>query len=174
MKKCRSCQTEIDSKASKCPHCQADLRNWFAKHKVLTVILVLISIGIISNSGNKGVSSSNNTTSNNEPTKNVEIKPKSFVKVIEVGGNQNKKSDSFNLEGGKQKITYNFQGGEMIIGGIYLMKEGTSKEKEGGIPEVMVQNTGTDSTIARKSAGTYYLDVTSANAKWTVTIEEER
>jgi hypothetical protein len=64
MKKCKSCQTEIDSKASKCPHCQADQRNWFAKHKILTAILVLILIGIISSSGNK----SSNTSINNRGT----------------------------------------------------------------------------------------------------------
>ena len=67
MKKCKSCQTEIDSKASKCPHCQADQRNWFAKHKVLTVILVLILIGMASSSGNKGGSSN---SSNSGSTKN--------------------------------------------------------------------------------------------------------
>lgn len=66
MKKCKSCQTEIDSKASKCPHCQADQRNWFAKHKILTVILVLILIGIASSSGNKG---GNSNSSNSGSTK---------------------------------------------------------------------------------------------------------
>lgn len=61
MKKCKSCQSEIDSKASKCPHCQADQRGWFRKHPILTVILVVILIGIIGSTsgGNKGNSSVN-------------------------------------------------------------------------------------------------------------------
>ncbi len=61
MKKCKSCQSEIDSKASKCPHCQADQRGWFRKHPILTVILVVILIGIIGSAsgGNKGNSSVN-------------------------------------------------------------------------------------------------------------------
>ena len=61
MKKCKSCQMEIDQKASKCPHCQADQRNWFAKHPILTVILALIIIGILSP---KDKSTSESTTNN--------------------------------------------------------------------------------------------------------------
>ncbi|MFA7301638.1 MAG: DUF4352 domain-containing protein [Candidatus Shapirobacteria bacterium] len=72
MKKCKSCQTEIDSKASKCPHCQADQRNWFAKHKILTVILVLILTGIASSSGNKG-GSSNSSNSNSSKAESNKV-----------------------------------------------------------------------------------------------------
>ena len=65
MKKCKSCQSDIDDKAKKCPKCQADQRNWFIKHKILTVILVFIVFGIIGSAsgGNKG--SSSNKNSNN-------------------------------------------------------------------------------------------------------------
>ncbi len=34
-KKCKSCQTDIDVKAKKCPNCQADQRNWIARHPIL-------------------------------------------------------------------------------------------------------------------------------------------
>ncbi len=54
MKKCKSCQKEIDSKATKCPHCQTDQRNWFIRHKFLTAILVIIFIVIVSSSANTG------------------------------------------------------------------------------------------------------------------------
>ncbi len=47
MKKCKSCQTQIDDKAKKCPHCRADQRNWFMRHPILTGLLLLIVIGII-------------------------------------------------------------------------------------------------------------------------------
>jgi len=64
MKKCKSCQSEIDDKAKKCPKCQADQRNWFAKHKILTGILIVILIGAASSaSGNKNTNTSNSTSS---------------------------------------------------------------------------------------------------------------
>jgi putative nucleic acid binding protein len=67
MKKCKSCKTEIDAKASKCPHCQADQRGWFRRHPVWTVILTLIVIGIIgSAAGGSKTSTTNNSTSNTQ------------------------------------------------------------------------------------------------------------
>ncbi|HBC72990.1 MAG: hypothetical protein UX91_C0006G0182 [Candidatus Amesbacteria bacterium GW2011_GWB1_47_19] len=38
---------EIDAKARKCPHCQTDQRIWFARHPILTGLLVLFVIGIL-------------------------------------------------------------------------------------------------------------------------------
>lgn len=60
MKKCKSCKSEIDSKATKCPHCQADQRGWFRRHPILTGILVLIVlfvvIGVANGGGSKNTS----------------------------------------------------------------------------------------------------------------------
>ena len=48
MKKCKSCQSEIDDKAKKCPHCQTDQRNWFARHKIASAVLaILLLFGVI-------------------------------------------------------------------------------------------------------------------------------
>jgi hypothetical protein len=51
-KSCPKCGELIQSSAKRCKHCQADLRNWFARHKVLTgfgaliiIVIVLASIG---------------------------------------------------------------------------------------------------------------------------------
>ncbi len=82
MKKCTSCRKEIDSKATKCPHCQTDQRNWFIKHPILTIILVLFILGIIgANSGTKkigttgtsGNEASQPTTSEAPPTKTYKM-----------------------------------------------------------------------------------------------------
>jgi RNA polymerase subunit RPABC4/transcription elongation factor Spt4 len=63
MKKCKSCQTEIDAKAKKCPHCQADQRNWPGRHPILTGLGVIIIIIIIASvAGNSGKSSSSSTS----------------------------------------------------------------------------------------------------------------
>lgn len=37
---------EIDPKAKKCPHCQTDQRNWFARHQIITGLMVVV-IGLI-------------------------------------------------------------------------------------------------------------------------------
>lgn len=71
MKKCKSCRSDIDEKAKKCPHCQADQRSWFGKHPILTAILILFVIGIIlsavggtsKNSTTNSVNTSGSTTS---------------------------------------------------------------------------------------------------------------
>jgi ribosomal protein L32 len=79
-KKCPKCGEEILSSATVCKHCQADLRNWFAKHKVLTGILVLIVIGIIgsaSSDKNQKTSTTPNsdTSKTNSETPSTEVKP---------------------------------------------------------------------------------------------------
>jgi hypothetical protein len=67
MKKCKSCRSEIDSKATKCPHCQTDQRGWVRKHPILTIILVLFIIGIASTAGSNENSNSNNATKQSAP-----------------------------------------------------------------------------------------------------------
>ncbi len=65
MKKCKSCQSEIDDKAKKCPNCQTDQRNWFSRHKILTVILALIIFSLINGANSQKGSSTTSTTTNN-------------------------------------------------------------------------------------------------------------
>jgi hypothetical protein len=79
MKKCKSCQTEIDSKAKKCPHCQADQRNWFVKHKIITVILVLVLIGVISGGAKGNNTTTNSSTSSNKTTNTNTPKPNPII-----------------------------------------------------------------------------------------------
>lgn len=66
MKKCKSCQTEIDENAKKCPNCREDQRSWFAKHKIMTAILALILIGIIASVAGSGSGGNNNNNSGND------------------------------------------------------------------------------------------------------------
>lgn len=76
MKKCKSCQKEIDSKARKCPYCQADQRSWFLRHPILTALLVLLVIGMFgATSGEKGKKSTTTQTSTGNQTKEATPTP---------------------------------------------------------------------------------------------------
>jgi hypothetical protein len=191
-KKCKSCKTEIDAKATKCPNCQTDQRGWFRRHPILTGLLVLFAFGIIisvisgvSTSGKSASAAPDNTTTKttnsntqSQPTvtqaTQTPEKPKSWVTITTASGDSDKRTDTFALHGSKTRLTYTFTGGETLVGSIYVMKDGTSLEKDGGFPEVTVEKSGTDSTYLTKDAGNYYLDVKAANASWTVKIEEEQ
>jgi len=89
-KKCPHCQKEIDVKAKKCPHCQSDLRSWFSKHPILTVLLVLFIIGIVASAGgNKKSSSTTNKTDNQTTAQKIEaMKVDALEFVTEFDKNQ--------------------------------------------------------------------------------------
>ncbi|MFA6908389.1 MAG: hypothetical protein WC289_00700 [Patescibacteria group bacterium] len=63
-KPCPRCKTQIDPKASKCPNCHSDLRNWFIRHPIWTIIIFLFLAGIISSAVNKSPSNTNYVSSN--------------------------------------------------------------------------------------------------------------
>ena len=48
-KRCKQCQREIEGKAKTCPHCQADQRNWLARHRVLAGLAVLLVLFTVVN-----------------------------------------------------------------------------------------------------------------------------
>ncbi len=65
MKVCKECKKEISSSAKKCPNCGKDQRNWFMRHKILTLIAAIAIIGIISAiSGGDKDGTPNNTANN--------------------------------------------------------------------------------------------------------------
>ena len=40
-KQCIQCTKEIPKKAKKCPECQSDLRSWFSRHPIITLLLII-------------------------------------------------------------------------------------------------------------------------------------
>ena len=164
MKKCKSCKREINEKATKCPHCRTDQRNWFRRHPVLTVLLALFIIGIISSANGSSKKETSTTAPANEQkqeTQNTAVqtqetaKPKEWTTVIELSGSSEKRSDIFALRGGKTKLTYTVKStnpaGPLVA--IYVLPEGHNLQEKGGFPETTVNDEGTDSTFLVKKAG---------------------
>lgn len=110
-------------------------------------------------------------------TQAPEVTEPQWTTVATLTGNADQQSDTITLSGGKTRVTYDFvdsSGYGSIIGAIYVLTEGTDLMTDGGIPDVMISEAGAGETILRKSAGDYYLKVTSANANYTVTVEEQK
>lgn len=84
MKKCKSCQTDIDEKATKCPNCQTDQRGFFRRHPILSVIGGLIVFGMIISAMGGGDTNTNTNTTNTTPTSatNPTEAPKDVTPVI--------------------------------------------------------------------------------------------
>jgi hypothetical protein len=113
------------------------------------------------------------------PTVKVTQKPvgKKWVKLTALSGSADKSSDTVTTTGGKVRISYTFKdtsGYDMVGGAVYFLDEGVDLMSDGGIPEVNISHAGKDSTTIRKAAGAYYVKVMVANARYTVTVEEER
>jgi hypothetical protein len=113
------------------------------------------------------------TTTTAGATTTTTEKEKVWAEVVTLSSNGDKRSSSFTLTGADARLRYTVKG-EMVIVGIYVMEKGTSLQEQGGFPEVMLSEAGSDETYLQKSAGEYYLDVSAANCSWTVTIEELR
>lgn len=115
MKVCKECKKEISSSAAKCPECGKDQRNWVMRHKFLTVVLAIIFLIVIGNSGKK---STPNQSSNQPEQKSQATKiPELVYKVGEV------------IKTDKYEITITSAEERNVVGSQYFEK----KPSEGGI-----------------------------------------
>lgn len=83
-KKCPKCGEEVQSVAKTCKHCQADLRNWFIKHKILTVILVLILLGMIGSAGGNKSKKADTGTDSEKKTEASVAEPEKTTPEVKV------------------------------------------------------------------------------------------
>lgn len=105
VKKCKYCQSEIDKKAKVCPNCKKDVRNWFLRHPILSVILIIIVVAII------GSLSNPNTP---ETTTTASVKNAENILIAKVG--EAIKTDKF-------EITVTDISEKTKVGNEYLNKE---------------------------------------------------
>lgn len=163
---CKHCKKEIPEGATKCPECQSDLRNWFLRHKILSGILGLFILGfLLSALGGSEITTSDQVSENTTP--------KEYKKVINLSTSSTKNSESFNLLGGKQKITYTIEKKPFGSCNVYLLDEGTDLQEDGGFPVILLAEESGE-TVLRKGSGTYYLSVQSTNTSCSIQLEEER
>ena len=115
MKKCKYCQSEIDQKAKVCPKCGKKQGNFFQKHPVLTVFLVLILFGMIfggnsddskdSKNTNTDSSSSKNKITTTVTTRNPEEVKNEFIAQCQTIGYKDVARNPDNYKGVKAKFT---------------------------------------------------------------------
>jgi len=84
MKKCKSCQTEIDEKAKKCPNCKSDQRNWFMRHKILTALFAIVILGVMAGVLGGGGDSNTSSSSNQEKTYRFTERADKQTKDVEI------------------------------------------------------------------------------------------
>ena len=78
IKKCRACFKEVEAKAKKCHHCGTDLRSWFGRHKIITVILVFILLGMFSAAFDDSKTSKGTTNVNSQNSASEQSAPEDF------------------------------------------------------------------------------------------------
>lgn len=80
---CKACNKEIAKGVKKCPNCGKDQRNFFMKHKVLTVIGVIVILGVLGSAGGKKSSTTATTETKTETATKTDVKEEA-IKVSAV------------------------------------------------------------------------------------------
>lgn len=169
----------------------------YDQHKKIALIVTgaLVALGIVVNIANGGKSASTaapaapavSAAAPAAPAAAAPAAPAApaaaatWTKVAELTGSTDGASQSFQLTGKDARLTYTFTGAQQLngqsagIGAVYLMEDGKDKMKDGALPVKMVNKDEAGETALHKSAGAYYLDVTSGNFdSWTITVEEKK
>lgn len=115
MKACKECKKEISSSAGKCPECGKDQRSWFMRHKLLSVVIVVILLGVFGSLSKSNPSNQTNTQSDDKEQTVQNAEP-----VYNVG--ETVKTD-------KYEITITSAEERNVVGSQYFEK----KPSEGGI-----------------------------------------
>lgn len=129
---------------------------------VLGIILFIVFIASIAGGGDEN--SKDDAAISTDQT---------WTEVIQLSGTGDKKSETFTYSGKRLRMRYNYQASDFGAFAAYVVQDGKSLMEDGGMPEVTLDagEEGT-SNLSHLRKGDYYLDVMSANGKWTIIIEE--
>lgn len=112
MKQCKECGTEISSSAKICPKCGKDQRNFFMKHKAISIILILIILGCIA-----GATGDNNKSNN----KTEETSSTAIVQSDAISEKSNTASEGegeigkYYVKIGNHEITKGYNGSSILL-----------------------------------------------------------
>ena len=95
LKNCKECGAEVSSKGV-CPKCGKDQRNFWVKHKVITLILIVIALGVIVAMGG---STNNNTVQTGTTGQQTQEKKEKFTLQDGDTGTSDQYGMSYTIEG---------------------------------------------------------------------------
>jgi hypothetical protein len=158
-------------------------RSWFARHKVLTALLVLIGLGVIGSATGGGNSSQTSQKSSPEPSGKVAgnatsepvksgapstpaAKAESYQQILTFSGNGSKKSEPFKTTGDRFKVKYDCKG-DLCQAFLYSTSSDAPKE-------VLMNAQGAvkDETVVY-GAGEYYIQANTIGT-YTMTVEDHK
>ena len=68
MVKCKACGVDVAKGAKSCPSCGKDNRSFFAKHKIISGILVLVVLGMLGSALGGGGKDTGSSATNTTPS----------------------------------------------------------------------------------------------------------
>lgn len=176
-KKCKSCQSDIDIKATKCPKCGTDQRNFFRRHPIITGILGLIILGAViggSSGGNKGTSvpaQADKSGSQNSSSPAASKSPTAMQTLLDISGSGTKSTLKFTA-GGDWDLnwTYDcsgFSGGQGNFIVTVYNDGGSISYQNNGVNQLGKSDSGVEHY---HNGGTFYLEVNS-ECSWTINVK---
>lgn len=188
-KTCPHCQKEIPVKARRCPYCQTDLRAWYARHPILSVLLVLIILAIIGSAiGSSNQPSAPTTSYDTNPppattpaplvqtsapaqTTPAESSPApaptstaTWHTVATFSGETQKNTSPFVIQGSQWRITW------QDTGDGYFGATAQTTDGNNNCSIANLAGSGSDTTYCY-SPGTYYISVNTSQA-WSMTVQD--
>jgi len=153
--------------------------NWFKRHPIWTGIIVVFVLLVIMGSFSSDSSTDYNqnnleniqeqeTESENLPNQQINSQ-KSWHEVTTFTGTSDKKTDTFNIQGDRFRLTYTVNpANDYSIFYLYAYELGN---------EIYIESfnldSGTEESLSYEGAGEYYLDINAANLRdWTVKVED--